>query len=426
MRGKVEQQRQHRKKNKTYGQVQILRLFRDLCAVVVGIKPAVLIDYMCIEESVIEAGLEVVLRHPHQWKGHVEEDQEQQMCCRETVTTAVPPVHDGDDAYEDEDNYNIESISHTDTITNLHHEPGNASHDPKIMLVSMDGCLMVMCLDKVIQESAHMPRCIVFDTQPCGHHNTASCTIDADAHKRNMMKHNVVNCPRWATPCEEEHVHSKMRIVLNTVMQYHDEDKGHGDQVLVTRRGAADAAIGATSTASSITAAATAVDTEHIHSKPSTHSSTTASRIPPVLYLDGILKSQALTMPTVNGWLLGYPVTYVVPDEDAATRIQRILSCSTLLVYSIFIMDGEHALKQDNDDRWVLSSFSIPASLTNVDNYDVVNGEALDSATHLDFDIEAWKSFFLQHYWKDIERRNILGWKTLQFQVESIMTGIVL
>jgi len=114
----------------------------------------------------------------------------------------------------------------------------------------------------------------------------------------------------------------------------------------------------------------------------------------PVLVLDNV---QGLPcMPTLNGWLLGYPVVYWVRDYDQSVAASRALSCCVLKRYSLFVRGvsrepglaaigsgssssssavskvmgsrasphrGMSGGEVEQDSKWLLLAFTIPAGL---------------------------------------------------------------
>ena len=114
----------------------------------------------------------------------------------------------------------------------------------------------------------------------------------------------------------------------------------------------------------------------------------------PVLVLDDV--QGVPCMPTLNGWLLGYPVVYWVRDYDEAGAASRALSCCVLKRYSLFVRGisrspglgaidsgsrssssavskvvesraspyrGMTGGEVEQDSKWLLLAFTIPAGL---------------------------------------------------------------
>jgi hypothetical protein len=101
-------------------------------------------------------------------------------------------------------------------------------------------------------------------------------------------------------------------------------------------------------------------------------------------------------MPTLNGWLLGYPVVYWVKDHEEAVAASKALSCSVLKRYSLMIagitrnpgVGNKYSSSRGSSDRssvagkkrgstgvvgagdldkeWAVLSFTVPAGLHSV------------------------------------------------------------
>jgi hypothetical protein len=71
-------------------------------------------------------------------------------------------------------------------------------------------------------------------------------------------------------------------------------------------------------------------------------------------------ETTALTLPTLNGWLLGYPAVYVVHDQQHAQIASRCLSSSTLVLRKYF--SSLRGVENGEQQAPVLA-FSLPASL---------------------------------------------------------------
>lgn len=84
----------------------------------------------------------------------------------------------------------------------------------------------------------------------------------------------------------------------------------------------------------------------------------------------GCLSEEGITLgihgvpcsPTLYGWILGYPITYIVEDEDHASKISRCLSSNALVLYTLRTKpDMKDSAVPDDFD--ILMSFSIPQNL---------------------------------------------------------------
>ena len=87
---------------------------------------------------------------------------------------------------------------------------------------------------------------------------------------------------------------------------------------------------------------------------------------PAVLDLDSI---QGLPlMPTMNGWLLGYPVIYLLADAEEAALASRALSSSALLLHRVMLACREPLIVAPQGlsragQADVLCAFSLPEEL---------------------------------------------------------------
>jgi hypothetical protein len=70
-------------------------------------------------------------------------------------------------------------------------------------------------------------------------------------------------------------------------------------------------------------------------------------------------------MPTMNGWLLGYPVVYQLADAEQAERASRALSASTLLLHRVTLRCRLQLGQQQAapGPGGVLCAFSVPDEL---------------------------------------------------------------
>ena len=95
-----------------------------------------------------------------------------------------------------------------------------------------------------------------------------------------------------------------------------------------------------------------------------------AMRIP-ILDLESISQNVDIVMPTLNGWFLGYPVSYAVHDMVNAQSASRCLSTTTLRLYSVFtkLTSLRSSLNNVEVERSPLFSFSLPANLVESDEW---------------------------------------------------------
>lgn len=141
-----------------------------------------------------------------------------------------------------------------------------------------------------------------------------------------------------------------------------------------------------------------------------------------------------LQMPTVNGWLLGYPLTYHVKSIEHAEKVGRFLSSTTLSWYSVradlrLKLKDEKPTASLSEKRQIqltidhihraanstqLLGFSIPKYLIlNKDSEEWWNGE-----------IEKWKNNLI--VLANNEHHDQRYWTEPQLFVESRMTGVLL
>ncbi len=95
---------------------------------------------------------------------------------------------------------------------------------------------------------------------------------------------------------------------------------------------------------------------------------------PAVIDLESISRNVGnVTMPTLNGWFLGYPVCYAVHDLVNAESISRCLSTTTLKLYSIltkldYPTPSGQSLDKEKGNA-VLLAFSLPVNLVESDEW---------------------------------------------------------
>ncbi|KAL4525018.1 hypothetical protein Ndes2526B_g07199 [Nannochloris sp. 'desiccata'] len=95
-----------------------------------------------------------------------------------------------------------------------------------------------------------------------------------------------------------------------------------------------------------------------------------ATRVP-IIDLDAISRTLEVTMPTLNGWLLGYPVCYAVHDMANAESASRCLCTTTLKLYSVFTKLEKILASKESKDAVVspLFAFSVPMQLVESDRW---------------------------------------------------------
>ncbi|XP_044498516.1 uncharacterized protein LOC123220379 [Mangifera indica] len=122
-----------------------------------------------------------------------------------------------------------------------------------------------------------------------------------------------------------------------------------------------------------------------------------ASQSSEVIDLSSCLHNTEVTMPTLNGWLLGYPVVYLFGIEHIADAIYN-LSTKSLRIFRILVCRNGPANKGSSPEE--LMSFSVP--------YDLSMGGSK----------EPWAEMFLakmQSKWGKCKQT----WRTLKMEVNE-------
>lgn len=83
-------------------------------------------------------------------------------------------------------------------------------------------------------------------------------------------------------------------------------------------------------------------------------------QIPEIIDLSEAVKESQITLPTINGWLLGYPVVYLFSKDNAADATCN-LSTKSLHIYQIIISRN---LKSGIKTSEELTSFTVPCDLS--------------------------------------------------------------
>lgn len=86
----------------------------------------------------------------------------------------------------------------------------------------------------------------------------------------------------------------------------------------------------------------------------------TVPQISNVIDLSRIVKDVQITLPTLNGWLLGYPVVYLF-GKDHATDAVYNLSTKSLRIYQIIIRRNQKPSTKSCEE---LMSFTVPDNLS--------------------------------------------------------------
>uniref|UniRef100_A0A0E0M3D7 Uncharacterized protein n=1 Tax=Oryza punctata TaxID=4537 RepID=A0A0E0M3D7_ORYPU len=115
-----------------------------------------------------------------------------------------------------------------------------------------------------------------------------------------------------------------------------------------------------------------------------------------VIDLSPFLESAQIALPSLNGWLLGYPVTYLFCNGSAETATQN-LSKHSLHIYRIYaVRCRQSAVKQSEQE---LMSFSVPCDMS------TKRGE------------EPWAKSFLAHMNEKIKQSNHV-WASVRMEIE--------
>ncbi|KAK1379313.1 putative Calmodulin [Heracleum sosnowskyi] len=77
--------------------------------------------------------------------------------------------------------------------------------------------------------------------------------------------------------------------------------------------------------------------------------------------LSSCMQDTLVTVPTLNGWLLGYPVVYLFSRERISDAIYN-LSTQSLHIYRILVTRNETSMKESRQEE--LMSFSVPYDLS--------------------------------------------------------------
>ncbi|XP_040246590.1 uncharacterized protein [Aegilops tauschii subsp. strangulata] len=80
-----------------------------------------------------------------------------------------------------------------------------------------------------------------------------------------------------------------------------------------------------------------------------------------VVDLSAFLEGTQMALPSLNGWLLGYPVTYLFRNESGETATQN-LSKHSLHIYRIYVVRNRHSDSKQSEEE--LLSFSVPCDIS--------------------------------------------------------------
>ncbi|CAN6211268.1 unnamed protein product [Urochloa humidicola] len=115
-----------------------------------------------------------------------------------------------------------------------------------------------------------------------------------------------------------------------------------------------------------------------------------------VVDLSAFLETAEIALPSLNGWLLGYPVTYLFRKGSAEAAIQN-LSKHSLHVYRVYVCGScQSGAKQSEEE---LMSFSVPCCVS------------------MKRDEEPWAKSFIAHMGEKLRRCNQV-WASIRLEVE--------
>ncbi|KAM0913808.1 hypothetical protein ACQ4PT_011916 [Festuca glaucescens] len=115
-----------------------------------------------------------------------------------------------------------------------------------------------------------------------------------------------------------------------------------------------------------------------------------------IIDLTAFLESTRIALPSLNGWLLGYPITYLFRNETAEAATKN-LSNHSLHIYRIFVVRHLHSDAKQSEEE--LLSFSVPCDM---------------SAKREE---EPWARSFLAHMNEKLERCSHV-WESVRLEVE--------
>ncbi|XP_078167075.1 uncharacterized protein LOC144560883 isoform X2 [Carex rostrata] len=114
--------------------------------------------------------------------------------------------------------------------------------------------------------------------------------------------------------------------------------------------------------------------------------------------LTEIMQNVEISIPTLNGWLLGYPVTYLFSNEKLK-KATGVVSMQSLHIYKIYVTRNKiQGAKSENE----LMSFSVPSGIS-------MRGER-----------EPWAEEFLARMRQKLEMSSTV-WRSIRMEVETIV-----
>ncbi|KAJ4786561.1 UPF0739 protein C1orf74 [Rhynchospora pubera] len=114
--------------------------------------------------------------------------------------------------------------------------------------------------------------------------------------------------------------------------------------------------------------------------------------------LTGFIQNVEISIPTLNGWLLGYPVTYLFSNEKLKNATSTI-SMQPLHIYKIFVTRNK--VRGAKCEHELMSSFSVPFGVS-------TRGER-----------EPWAEEFLARMRQKVEVSSMV-WCSIRMEVEAI------
>ncbi|CAN6218355.1 unnamed protein product [Urochloa humidicola] len=115
-----------------------------------------------------------------------------------------------------------------------------------------------------------------------------------------------------------------------------------------------------------------------------------------VVDLSAFLDTAQIALPSLNGWLLGYPVTYLFRNGSAEAATQN-LSKHSLHIYRVYVCGSCHSGAKQSEQE--LMSFSVPCCVS------------------MKRDEEPWAKSFIAHMSEKLRRCNQV-WSSMRLEVE--------
>ncbi|CAD6218557.1 unnamed protein product [Miscanthus lutarioriparius] len=115
-----------------------------------------------------------------------------------------------------------------------------------------------------------------------------------------------------------------------------------------------------------------------------------------VVDLSTFLENKQISLPSLNGWLLGYPVTYLFRDASSEAAIQNVTRHS-LHIYRVYVCRSYRSVGKQSEEE--LMSFSVPCG----------------SSTKRDE--EVWAKSFIARMNEKLRRCNQV-WASIRLEVE--------